>query len=53
MRICHQFKISKSQLFKNFTLDDIFDEIEYMEQQHEIEYRQSLEMQRKYNKNGG
>lgn len=52
MRVCSEYKISKSQLFNNFTLEDIFDAIEYMDRQFEIEYQHSLEIERKYNKNG-
>jgi hypothetical protein len=52
MRLCHEYKLSKSQLFNQFTLSDIFDALEMLDRNGEIEYQYTLEIERKYQKNG-
>lgn len=49
MRICYEYKISKTQLFNQFSLEDIMDTLEQFEKNAEFEYQYNKEIESKYN----
>ena len=50
MRVCEKYHLSKTQLLNTWFLEDIFNAIESMDKQIEVEYQHSLEMEKRNKK---
>ena len=50
MGVAHKYKISKSQLLANWTLEDVFDASEYMDIQAAIEDEQRKQSEKESKK---